>query len=165
MTSRSLLVALLLPLASAPAQSTVAPGDCAPIAIDTARFGSAPVYAACQVQSPAKLKRASEPSVKFPDGVQCLVAELEFVVDEMGAPVRTTAVILNATTLPYAAAVLDRLSEWRYAPAERNGAPVRQLVVGRLAMKDGGRRVPFVARRPGEPAPSLPPEPPAPPCK
>ena len=165
MTSRSLLVALFLPITSAPAQSAVASGDCAPLAIDTARFGGAPVYAACQVHSPAKLKRTSEPSVKFPDGVRCLVAELEFVVDETGAPVLATAVILNATTLPYAAAVLQRLSEWRYAPAERDGAPVRQLVVGRLAMKDGGRRVPFVVRAPGEPAPSLPPLPPEPPCK
>ena len=158
MTSRSLLVVLLLPLASATGQSAAASGDCAPVAIDTARFGSAPVYAACQVQSAAKLKRTSEPSIKFPDGVRCQVAELEFVVDETGTPVLATAVILNSTTLAYAAAVLQRLGEWRYAPAERDGAPVRQLVVDRLAMKDG--RVPFVVRRPGEPPPRPAPEPP-----
>ena len=155
MTSRSLLVALLLPLASAPAQSAVASANCAPIAIDSVRFGSAPVYAACQVQLPAKLKRTSKPSVVFPNGVRCLVAELEFVVDETGTPVPATAVVLSATNATYGASVLQRLSQWRYAPAERAGVPVRQLVVDRLAIRD--ERVPFAAR---ETATSREPEPP-----
>lgn len=162
MTSRFLLAALLVPLvplASAHAQSAVAAGDCAPVAIDSARFGTAPVYAACEVQSPAKLKRKSEPKVEFSEGLRCLIAELEFVVDETGTPVTATALVLNATTSSYGLAVLQQLSQWRYAPAERAGVPVRQLVIGRLVMKDA-RRVPIVVRMPGEPTPNPAPQPP-----
>lgn len=153
MITRSLLVALLLPLAAPQAQSSATSQECAPVVADTARFGSAPVFAPCEVQTPAKLKRAIKPMVEFPNRVSCLIAELEFVVDETGAPIRATAVVLNATTAAYGEAVLTRVGQWRYAPAMRDGRPVRTLVVGRLAMQDESR-VAFVVGRPGEPAPS-----------
>ncbi|MCE9602974.1 MAG: energy transducer TonB [Gemmatimonadetes bacterium] len=156
-----LLAALSAPTLSLPAQSSGAATSCSPLAPDTARFGGAPVYAACEIQTPAKLKRNSKPRVEFPNGVRCLIAELEFVVDETGAPVPATAIVLMATTPAFGDAVRQRLGQWRYAPATRDGVPVRQLVVGRLAMQDESR-VPFVVGRPGEPAPS---RAPAAPCQ
>lgn len=163
MAVRALLFVLALPLVSMRAQEGAPSAGCEPIASDSARFGSEPVFAACEVDRAARLQRAARVSgPHFPAGVRCLVAEFEFVVDTRGTPVLSTARLLSASTPEFGATVRNSLPRWRYAPAQRDGQPVRQLVVGRLALKD--ERVPFTVVRPGErPPPSAPAS--TPPCE
>lgn len=160
MTARLLLMVLCLPLVSVQAQEPSPSAACEPIASDSARFGSKPVFAACEVDRAARFQRSSRvSSTLFPDGVYCMIAEFEFVVDERGSPIATTARLLFASTPEFGAAVRNSLSRWRYASAQRQGTAVRQLVVGRLAqseMRVTERRVPFTVvtvTGPGEPRP------------
>lgn len=160
MTLRLLLLLLSLPLVALQAQEPSSPAGCDPIASDSARFGTTPVFAACEVDRAARFQRSSRvSSTLFPDGVYCMIAELEFVVDERGTPIATTAKLLFASTPEFGAAVRNSLSRWRYAPAQRQGTAVRQLVIGRLAQSEMGvteRKVPFTVvtvTGPGEPRP------------
>jgi hypothetical protein len=153
---------LALPVLSARAQETARPAGCAPVASDSARFGSEPTFAACEVDRAARLLRTARVSAPhFPSGVDCLVAEFEFVVDARGTPVLATARLLAASTPEFGVAARSSLPRWRYAPALRGGQPVRQLVVGRLALRDDRRpfddRVPFVDGRSSERPPPSPP--------
>ncbi len=83
------------------------------------------------------------------------MAVLQFVVDARGTPVLATARLISASTPEFGAAARSSLPRWRYAPAQRGGQGVRQLVNGRLAVKD--ERVPFVVLNPGERPPPAPP--------
>jgi len=145
MTIRVLLMMLALPLASMRAHEPAPPTACEPVASDSARFGTAPVFAACEVDRAARPR--GQPQVSgavFPAGVTCLIAEFEFVVDERGTPVVESAELRFASTPEFGAAVRNVLSRWRYAPAQRQGAAVRQLVVGRFTQQElTERRVPF----------------------
>jgi hypothetical protein len=152
-----LLIALAFPLEVLRTQESLPTQGCAPVVADSARFGSAPVFAECEVERPATLRRSPKPRAPFPSGVRCLIAELEFVVDERGAPIASTAALLNATTPDFGAAALRSLGRWDYVPAQQKGVPVRQLVVGRIAFKDA--RLPFVILEPGERPPPRTPEP------
>jgi hypothetical protein len=158
MTLRSVLLGLLLPWGALAAQA-VPPADvCAPIAPDSARFGPTPVFAPCAVDVPARLRRTARPvGAYFPDGVRCLIAELEFLVDERGTPVVRSARVLSTSTPAFADAVLRSLERWRYDAAQRQGVPVRQLVRGRIAHED--ERLPFVVLQPGEHPPARPAQP------
>jgi hypothetical protein len=161
MTIRVLLMVIALPLVSLRAQEPAPTTTCEPVASDSARFGTAPLYAACEVDRAARLR--GQPRVSgavFPEGVTCLIAELAFVVDERGTPVVASAELLFATTPEYGAAVRNLLSRVRYSPAQRQGAAVRQLVVGRFSQQEVTEtRVPFtvVTVTPGAPMPAPPP--------
>ena len=158
MGGRALLLLLLgLPLASAQAQEASNPPACEPVEVDTVRFGTEPVFALCEVDRAATLRRAPRPvGATFPDGVRCMIAEFEFVVNAGGTPVIATARLLSATTPEFGAAVSRTIERWQYAPAQRQGGPVRQVVVGRFALQD--QRRPFVVQQPGEPPPRPAPE-------
>jgi hypothetical protein len=163
MTMRVLLMVLALPLASLRAQEPMPTAACDPIASDSARFGPAPVFAACEVDRAARLRgRPQASGVTFPVGVTCLSAEYEFVVDERGAPVVESAKLLFASTPEYGAAVRTMLARVRYAPAQRQRTPVRQLVAERFSQQEvdlSERRVPFtvVTVTPGAGQAALPP--------
>ncbi len=161
MKLRLLLLLLSLPLVSLHAQDPSAPAACDPIASDSARFGTTPVFATCEVDRAARLQRSPQVSgATFPEGVVCMIAEFEFVVDERGSPIVTSAKLLFASTPEFGAAVRNGLSRWRYAPAQRQGTPVRQLVVGRLAQQElRERRVPFTVVTSGLPPGATPPPP------
>ena len=164
MPIRVLLMVLFIPLVSLRAQEPMPTAACDPIASDSARFGPAPVYAACEVDRAARLRgRPQASGVTFPVGVTCLSAEFEFVVDERGAPVVESAKLLFASTPEYAEAVKKMLARVRYAPAQRQRTPVRQLVAERFSQQEvdlSERRVPFtvVTVTPGAnpPAPAPP---------
>ncbi len=158
MTPRSVLLALLLPLGAITAQAEPTSDVCAPIATDSARFGTAPVFAPCAVDVPARLRRTARPvGAVFPDGIRCLIAELEFVVDQAGTPVLQSARVLSTSTPAFADAVLRSLERWRYDAAREQGVAVRQLVRGRIAHQDDRR--PFVVLQPGERPPTPAPQP------
>ncbi len=159
MMRHALSIALVFPFVPLGAQEP-STGACMSVAPDSVRFGNAPVFAACEVDRPAKLRRAAKPRATFPRDVRCLVATLEFVVDERGAPVVSTAVLLKRTTVAFGNTALRGLAEWRFDPAMRNQEPVRQLVVERLTVEDD--RLPFVVLEPGA---SRPPPMPRPVCR
>lgn len=163
MTLRVLFMLLSLPLVSLQAQAPSSPAACEPIASDSARFGTTPVFAACEVDRAARLQRSPQVSgAIFPEGVVCMIAEFEFVVDERGSPIVTSAKLLFASTPEFGAAVRNGLSRWRYAPAQRQGTPVRQLVVGRHTqqeLRESERRVPFTVVTSGLPPGATPPPP------
>ncbi len=65
----------------------------------------------------------------------CSSVELEFVVSAAGNPESRTAKILRTNDAGYAAAVIGVLGSWRYAPAQRDGVPVRQIVMLKSTMQ------------------------------
>jgi TonB family protein len=52
--------------------------------------------------------------------------QLEFVVDEKGKPANLS--VTSTTDGALATAVMDAVKQWRFKPAERNGAPVATKV-------------------------------------
>jgi periplasmic protein TonB len=55
------------------------------------------------------------------------VVELEFVVDKAGKP--ADLAVKSASDDTVAVAVMDAVKQWRFKPAERDGAPVATKVV------------------------------------
>jgi protein TonB len=53
--------------------------------------------------------------------------DVEFTVDQQGKPANVT--VPSATDETLAAAVVDAVKQWKFKPAERNGAPVATKVV------------------------------------
>jgi hypothetical protein len=150
------LSALLVAPDALDAQSAPAP-SCGALPADTARLGPKPVYPECGVDRPAEVRRKPRLSAEFPSGTRCLSAEMEFVVDERGRPITSSAVLLNATTPAFGTLALRNLARWDFKPATRGGAPVRQLVVARITSEDD--RAPFVIPEPGRPRVMAPPQP------
>lgn len=103
---------------------------------DSGRFGTVPVFNACGVDRPAKLRRTPRLRLNFRTDLSCLVAEMEFAIDEQGVPIAATAVVLTASTTDYGALALASLPNWQYTPAMQGGHPVRQVVVGRIATEN-----------------------------
>ena len=136
---------------------------CSVAAVDTARYGGGTFYRDCEVDHPAKLKRAPRPRFVFPQGLQelrCAIVELEFGVDEEGRPIEATALVVNTNAPEFAQLTLRGLSDWRYEPATKGGVAVRQAVVTRVARRNDNVRVPFVVPQPDERRPRPAPEPP-----
>jgi hypothetical protein len=133
-------------------------GRCSVPSIDSVFARSGPVYRDCEVDRPARLLRDKRPAFDFPRDRNCAIAELVFVVDTAGIPDTLTAMIDYTDTPEYAVRLLQSLAAWRYRPAERRGALVRQLVRERRAYTDG--RVPFVVVGQDQPPPR-----PQPPCR
>jgi protein TonB len=63
------------------------------------------------------------------------VVQLEFVVDEAGRPVDLA--VKSAPDDRLAATVLDAVKQWRFKPAERDGAPVETRVSLPVKIVDG----------------------------
>ena len=53
--------------------------------------------------------------------------DVEFTVDEQGKPANVA--VPSATDETLASAVVDAVKQWKFKPAERNGAPVATKVV------------------------------------
>ena len=153
----TMLASLLLAAADAGAQAAADGGKCSVAEIDAARYGAGPVYRDCDVDRAAKLKKQSRPRADLPDDVPCAIAELEFAVDETGRPVEGTALVVETNLPALAEATARSLGEWRYEPAMKGGAAVRQAVRARVARSNEKR--PFVVARPGERPPPRKPEP------
>jgi protein TonB len=116
------------------AVSVVGPGITEPI--HAQRSPAAPqrppgVFLESEVGKPAK-PLAGNPSPRFPEHLR--LAELkgevraEFVVDTTGIPDTTSFKVLESTHGLFTAAVKTVLPSLRFAPAERGGKKVKQLV-------------------------------------
>lgn len=100
---------------------------------DTLYLRDGPVYRECAVEQRATaVDRSAHPefnrSSPPPGGQACYTAEVEFVVDEQGAPEVETATVLRTNNREYAQAVVTAIARWRYSPALLHGSPVRQIV-------------------------------------
>jgi hypothetical protein len=152
---------VLLTLLSTPLlaqESAARDRRCTGGAIDSAWTSGAPVYRDCDVERPARQRSMPRPSFVAPSGVECAIAEVEFVVDSLGRVEVATARVVSTNAPEFAARVLAGLDRARYAPAQREGREVRQLVVARV-VRESGRR-PFVVSgnaAGGMPAPPAPP--------
>ena len=105
---------------------TLAPGD-------SVYLRRGPVFRECAVEQPAvATDRSAHPDLNIssppPGGQACYVAEMEFVVDELGTPETETATVVRTNNQEFADASLAVLSRWRYRPATLHGYPVRQIV-------------------------------------
>lgn len=105
------------------------------------------VYRECAVDDKAKLLTTHprfdfQPSASDPS---CLAADLEFVVDTLGAPEIGSVQVLRATTRAFGEAVAATIPTFLYEPARLEGMRVRQIVsyrqtamLGRVVVPMGG---------------------------
>jgi hypothetical protein len=158
-------VMLLLAACASRSSSGASTGSSCELAPADSLFAAAgPVYRECAVDRRARLLNRSrninyQPSGPRPaPGERCYYAEIEFVVDTQGRPETRTARVLRSNEPTLGSAVLQSLPDWRYAPAQKGGVPVRQIVRDRYGLA----LVVTVVR---VPAGSLPPTGPPPPSR
>ncbi len=102
--------------------------ECRTATVDPAWLEAGPIYAACDVDRPARMVGEAPPFEYMPErGKSCYAVLLEFVVSAAGAPEPTTARIVRTTWSDFARGALAILPYLRYEPAVRGGRPVRQL--------------------------------------
>lgn len=138
-TPRAEITAILTP-ATLTIAAAVALAACGSPAVQSASCGAeprdsvfaaaGPVYHECAVSKRAKLTNPDvRPIVQLPQRSGCYSAELMFVVDANGRPETSTARVAMTNYQPLGDALLTSLDQWRYEPAQREGAPVRQVVI------------------------------------
>lgn len=99
-------------------------------ATDTTFAVAMTVYRACAVDREARaVGRRLETDFR-PTGTSplCYRAIVEFVVDEKGQTVPSTARVVRSSDSRYARAVIEAVPRWRFTPASRDGTPVAQVV-------------------------------------
>lgn len=100
---------------------------CGPVPVER-RAGLAEVYAECGVDVKAEVQRPI-PQVSYTPGAgeRCSSAEVEVVVDTLGAVVRNSATVVRATHKSFADAVITSITSARFTPARKNGVRVAQV--------------------------------------
>ena len=98
--------------------------------IDSVMLAYAPVYAECEVERRARLKRPL--IVNFTpqrgDPVRCFRTVFDIVIDAAGDPIKESIKINRNTSSAFHEAVLSALLSASYTPAEKDGAAVKQIV-------------------------------------
>ncbi|MCC6242961.1 MAG: hypothetical protein IT353_08975 [Gemmatimonadaceae bacterium] len=94
---------------------------------------AAPIYRDCHTDRAAKPLGTStrlswDPSPSEVRLGACYSANFEFVVDTTGVPEAESIRAGKSTNAGFARATLERIPSLRYAPAQRDGQPVRQLI-------------------------------------
>jgi hypothetical protein len=126
----TLCAAALAACASNPAQSA---RECTLSAADSAYASVAPVFRDCAVDTPAKaiiapLNFTPPAGVRPSPGVTCYRAEVRFVVGVDGRPEAGTVQLVRTNLSSLGHSLLQSVPGWQYAPAVRDGVPVRQIV-------------------------------------
>jgi hypothetical protein len=155
-TATFIVAVLVTACASSGSGTASAERDCALRPQDSTFAAHIPLYRECAVQ-----RRARETTTNIiPDfrpsnpGNSCYVAEIEFVVTASGTPDATTARVLRTNTPELAEAALKVIPRLRYEPAQRDGAPVAQILVRKFEMITKTVIVPAGQRpNPGRPGP------------
>jgi hypothetical protein len=107
---------------------------CALTAADSIHLAHGPVFPDCAVDTRAQLLNRdvridfafSRPATP---GERCYAADIRLVVDTAGVPESGTSQLSKSTDPEFGAAVLASVPRWRYRPARKAGAPVRQVVL------------------------------------
>lgn len=130
---------------------------------DSVYLSAGPVFRNCAVDERARpmpstgrldFEPPRPPIVPRPGNRQCFSVELQFVVDTLGVPETRTVRVIRTNYLPMAEAVQAAVKDWRYQPARRDGAAVRQIVRERRELAvavvavSPGQAPPTPARRP-----------------
>ena len=114
-----------------------------------------PVFRDCAVDQQARLSASSiRPDWTPPAPVRaaCYFVDLEFVVDTTGRVEANTARSIRSNDRAFADAWLVTLNQWKYTPAQRAGAKVRQIVTEHKSAQTAVVVVPA-----GSPPPTRPP--------
>jgi len=123
--------------ACASAPKTGASGESCGLRLRDSTFAAVgPVYRDCAVDRAAKLLTTDIRPDFRPTAARtaCYSVDVEFVVDEAGRPEGGTARVIRTSEQAYADAVLATLNRWKYEPAVKQGAAVRQIVAEHRAM-------------------------------
>ena len=103
-------------------------------ASDSAYLKGGTVFRDCAVDQPARQMGRETPIPFTPSTTpragttDCYYAEVEFVVSATGVPETETVTLGRTNDSSFGQAVLASVSSWRYRPADKGGAPVRQIV-------------------------------------
>lgn len=132
------LMAALAGVACAGATTQGSRESCVLTYSDSVYLAGGPVYRGCAVDRRARL----EPSNVRPNfeptsttvGSTCYSVLIELVVDPTGRPEPETAKVVRTNNDAFAAAVLAIMPQWRYQPARKDGAAVRQIVQERYVI-------------------------------
>lgn len=115
--------------AGAPRRSSSRDDPNCPSQIDSAYLRRGPVYRGCDLKDRARLREtAVRPDYQPSRGEGCLNAEFEFVVGRDGTPEAETARLVRTNNSRFAESLRQLIPTLRYAPAKRDGDPVRQIV-------------------------------------
>jgi hypothetical protein len=117
--------------ASNPSRSAQA--NCTLSTADSVYARVGPVYRDCAVHTQAKplatpLNYTPPAGLRPQRGVTCYTAEVQFVVGVDGRPEEGSARLVRSTESALGQSLMQSLPDWRYSPATRDGAPVRQIV-------------------------------------
>lgn len=125
---------------------------------DSVYAATGPVFRDCAVDRKAgPMSTNSRIDFQPPRGASlCYSADVEFVVDTVGAPEMRTAHVVRATDASFGRAVLESVANWRYQPAERDGHRVRQIVTDRRMAQTGVVVVPAGSAMPSRPPQNAP---------
>ena len=115
-----------------------------------------PVYRACAVTTKAVMitkdvRPDFHPSTSGNSGKHCYSVELDYVVNANGLIEVETARIVTTNNQEYAQSVVVILPQLRFAPAQLDGAPVRQIVMDKLALSTARVMVTEGSGRPSPP--------------
>ena len=100
-----------------------------PAQIDSMFLVRGAVYRACDVDVAARVHPTTQhPDIEPTSGAGCMSAEFEFVVGTDGIPEGDALRLVSSNNPSFAQAVRRFIPTLRYAPATKDGQPVRQLV-------------------------------------
>jgi hypothetical protein len=149
-------ILLLAPLALSCAPHQTATGEKCGLRGDDSSFAATgAVFRDCAVDQQVRLSTSSirpDWTPSSPVRSACYFVELEFVVDTMGRAEMGTARAIRSNDRAFAEAWLATLNQWKYTPAQRAGAKVRQIVTEHRSAQIGVVVVPS-----GSPPPARPP--------
>ena len=129
-----LLVAVCVSLA-APASSEAQRRGCTPVDSTWSDFGT--VLAECEVDKKAKVRGPLRVNFNLAQGASvqsCYKTVVDVVIDENGELVVPSPRVVRTTDGEYAKAVLEAIRGAKFQAAEKDGAPVKQL----LRIEHGG---------------------------
>lgn len=102
---------------------------CSVTRVDSAFLALGTVYRDCDVDRPAiRTSMGGHPDFTAVQPLACMSVDLEFIVDEDGKPIPAPLHVLRATSEDFAEAIVATVPGWHYAPAMKDGHPVRQVV-------------------------------------
>jgi hypothetical protein len=136
------------------------------VARDSVHLAGGPVFKAHAVDDSARVTNFRSVEIGYtparaggPAGPRCHKAEVDFVVDIRGRPESGSERVVDATDPGIGEALLKAVPQYRFTPALKDGAPVRQIVRMVHAISTA-----FVVVRAGPGGTLSPPPPPQPKC-
>lgn len=126
----------LLPVEPSSSRAPQVQQGCPIVSVDSVQLAGGPVFQACDVDKAARRKgRRLTPRYEMSMGQSCVMAVIQFVVETDGSVNPKTSRVINTNDDMFAGRVVRDLRLARYEPAEKGGAPVRQVVIDTVAIR------------------------------